>query len=178
MSDANYGDSGVVNYGSADARSCGETLECGREVLCFADQAQGGGFQPGSELGPCLHRRARAVLPDAVIRYGATSRKKRRAKLVALRKQCWIRRHDPVPEQHAWLSSVLTGHFRYFGVPTNSRNLHRFKRVTEKFWHRALQRHSQKARWTVKQLQAFEQRFPLPEPRIHHPWPERRFAAR
>jgi RNA-directed DNA polymerase len=107
-----------------------------------------------------------------------TSRKKRRVKLVDLRKECWLRRHDPVPEQHVWLSSVLTGHFRYFGVPTNSRTLYRFRRVAQKLWHRALQRRSQNGRWTLKRLRAFEQNFPLPEPRILHPWPEKRFAAR
>ena len=25
------------------------------------------------------------------------------------------------PEQHAWMCSVLDGHYRYYGVPTNSR---------------------------------------------------------
>jgi hypothetical protein len=48
-----------------------------------------------------------------------TSRKKRRAKLEGLREQMRRRRHQPVPMQHAWLSSVIRGHCRYYGVPTN-----------------------------------------------------------
>jgi len=47
-----------------------------------------------------------------------TSRKKRRAKLARLKDEVRQRRHTPVIEQYAWLSSVLTGHYRYYGVPT------------------------------------------------------------
>ena len=39
-----------------------------------------------------------------------TSRKKRQAKLARVAEQCQRRRHDPVPEQHKWLGSVLRGH--------------------------------------------------------------------
>ena len=107
-----------------------------------------------------------------------TSRKKLRAKLVAVREQCWQRRHLPVIEQHTWLSSVLRGHYRYYAVPTNSQTLKRFHVAVRNLWYRALQRRSQKARWNVKKLKAFELKFPLPHPKVLHPWPEKRFAAR
>lgn len=107
-----------------------------------------------------------------------TSRKKKRAKLVELGKQCWERRHRPVPEQHVWLSSVLNGHYRYYGVPTNSQALEQFRRAVENIWHRTLQRRSQKARWNTGKYRAFKLRFPLPFPKLCHPWPELRFAAR
>ena len=48
-----------------------------------------------------------------------TSRKKRQAKLTALRKEMRRRKHDRVPAQHGWLSSVLRGHYAYYGVPGN-----------------------------------------------------------
>ena len=107
-----------------------------------------------------------------------TSRKKRRAKLARLKEECDRRRHQGVKEQYSWLKSVLRGHYRYYAVPTNHRALAQFRRAVCFMWHRALQRRSQRARWTIPQLQAFEARFPLPAPRILHPWPVARFALR
>ena len=107
-----------------------------------------------------------------------SSRKKRRAKLASLKDESERRRHDPVVEQHAWLSQVLTGHYRYYGVPTNYQALGQFRRRVRAMWFRSLARRSQRARWTRARLEAFEKRFLLPLPRLHHPWPERRFALR
>ncbi|HTQ09310.1 MAG TPA: group II intron reverse transcriptase/maturase [Fimbriimonadaceae bacterium] len=107
-----------------------------------------------------------------------TSRKKRRAKLAAIKEECQKRRHRDVAEQHAWLCSVLTGHYRYYGVPTNMRALRQFEDAVTTIWHRALQRRSQRGSWTLVRQRSFKRRFPLPPPRIVHPWPSRRFAAR
>lgn len=106
-----------------------------------------------------------------------TSRKKRGAKLAELRKQMRRRMHDPPAHQWRWLCAVLTGHYRYYAVPTNYQALEGFCRAVRDAWYRALQRRSQRARWTVAKLRRFEQRYPLPAPKILHPWPERRFAA-
>jgi hypothetical protein len=107
-----------------------------------------------------------------------TSRKKSRAKLARLAEECRHRRHHQVAEQHAWLCQVLNGHFRYYGVPTNGRALRQFGHHVARIWHRSLQRRSQRGRWTRAQWKRFAQRFPLPTPRIHHPWPDQRFARR
>jgi RNA-directed DNA polymerase len=107
-----------------------------------------------------------------------TSRKKRQAKLAELKEECRRRRHRAVPAQHRWLSAVLNGYYRYYAVPTNSKALAAFYNAVRNIWHRALQRRSQKGRWTVAMIQAFEKRFPLPLPRILHPWPTERFALR
>jgi RNA-directed DNA polymerase len=107
-----------------------------------------------------------------------TSRKKRQTKLAYLRDECRKRRHDRVAEQHAWLCQVLTGHYRYYGVPTNHRALDHFRESVKGIWYRSLQRRSQRAWWTAKRRDAFDDKFPLPSPRIHHPWPQARFAKR
>lgn len=107
-----------------------------------------------------------------------TSRKKRRAKLARLREDMRARKHEPIARQHAWLKSVLTGHYRYYGVPTNIDALAGFRFEVERCWHRSLQRRSQRAGWTNARRAAVQQRFPLPPPRIHHPWPSQRFALR
>jgi RNA-directed DNA polymerase len=107
-----------------------------------------------------------------------SSRKKRRAKLARLKEECERRRHHRVVEQHRWLSLVLEGHYRFYGVPTNYRALAQFRFRLWMIWHRALARRSQRSRWTYARRATFDQRFPLPLPRIHHPWPEARFALR
>jgi group II intron reverse transcriptase/maturase len=107
-----------------------------------------------------------------------TSRKKRRAKLARLKGEIERHRHRRVAEQHAWLSRVLTGHYNYYAVPTNFRALAQFRRDVREMWHRSLQRRSQRARWTVSRSDAFDSTFPLPLPRILHPWPTQRFALR
>jgi group II intron reverse transcriptase/maturase len=107
-----------------------------------------------------------------------TSRKKRRAKLARLQEEMRSRRHAPVAKQYAWLTSVLTGHYRYYGVPTNIKALADFRREVERRWHRSLQRRSQRGRWTKARRAAVQERFPLPVPRIQHPWPNQRLAVR
>jgi group II intron reverse transcriptase/maturase len=120
-----------------------------------------------------------AKLPDGRFRLvRRTSRKKRRAKLGALRSEMRRRMHDPVGQQHEWLVSVLRGHDRYYGVPGNYRALHTFHRHVRNAWHHRLQRRSQRARWPSKRRTLFEERFPLPLPRILQPHPFGRFDRR
>jgi RNA-directed DNA polymerase len=107
-----------------------------------------------------------------------TSRKKRRAKLARLTEESERRRHQAVAEQHRWICSVLVGHYRYYAVPSNLSALAQFRHAASRIWHRSLQRRSQRARWNHERYAAFERRFPLPLPRILHPWPSTRFALR
>ena len=107
-----------------------------------------------------------------------TSRKKRREKLARLKEEIERRKHRPVPEQHRWLRSVLSGHYRYYGVPTNIDAIAGFRDAVKRKWHAALQRRSQRARWTKARRASFDERFSLPLAQIQHPWPERRFLAR
>lgn len=107
-----------------------------------------------------------------------TSRKKRRAKQAQIKQEIEKRRHDPVPEQHQWLCSVLRGHYGYYAVPTNFEALSQFRWHVRGYWFRSLQRRSQCGHWTRQQRDEFRERFPLPDPRILHPWPNKRFALR
>jgi group II intron reverse transcriptase/maturase len=107
-----------------------------------------------------------------------SSRKKRRAKLAQLKDEIKRRRHWRVADQHSWLCSVLTGHYRYYGVPTNLAALAQVRRHVWWTWIRSLQRRSQRAGWTNAQLAAHNERFPLPKSQIFHPWPTDRFALR
>lgn len=107
-----------------------------------------------------------------------TSRKKRTAKLRKLREEIRRRRHRPLTEQHRWISQVLRGHDLYYGVPTNYPALKTFHRAVQYAWSQALQRRSQRARWSEWQRREFEGRWPLPRPKLGHPWPTARFRQK
>ena len=68
-----------------------------------------------------------------------------RAKLHAVREELRRRRHRPVPEQSAWLASVVRGYFAYHAVPTNIRPLGAFRFQVVRAWHRSLLRRGQRA---------------------------------
>ncbi len=105
-----------------------------------------------------------------------TSRRKRIAKLAALKEEIERRKHHRVVEQHAWLNQVLRGHYNYYGVPGNFRALASFRHQVRYSWHRALQRRSQRARWTQAKHGAFDARFPLLRARLTHAHPLARFS--
>jgi group II intron reverse transcriptase/maturase len=107
-----------------------------------------------------------------------TSRKKRQAKLAALRREMRKKRHDPPADQLRWLTSVLRGHYNYYGVPGNFAALASFRRHVRHSWHCGLQRRSQRAAWTAKKRETFDTKYPLPMPRITHPHPMERFSAK
>ena len=107
-----------------------------------------------------------------------TSGKKLRASLARVKEGCRRRRHLPVEVQHAWLRRVVTGHFNYYGVPSNYRALDCYHWNVTQTWHRSLQRRSQRGRWREGQRARFLERFSLPTPRIVHPWPMERFFQR
>lgn len=100
-----------------------------------------------------------------------TQSKRLTRKLRALRQEAWRHMHAPLAEQHGWLSSVLRGHYGYYGVPHNYRSLSAFYQEVRRIWYRTLRRQSQKARrLTWERFKALLERFPLPLPRITHPW--------
>ena len=95
-------------------------------------------------------------------------------KLKALRQDAWRLMHAPLVEQHRWYVSVLRGHYGYFGVPHNWRALNAFMQEVRRIWLTCLRRRSQKNRdqgWAW--FEHVTTRFPLPKPRITHPWTPR-----
>src|SRR6185437_12362165 len=61
----------------------------------------------------------------ALVRH--TMRKRLTAKLRSIGVELRRHRHDPIPAQGRWLSSVLRGHFNYYAVPTNIMALDTFR---------------------------------------------------
>jgi RNA-directed DNA polymerase len=100
-----------------------------------------------------------------------TQSKRLTRKLQTLRQEVSRYMHAPLAKQQQWLASVLRGHYGYYGVPHNWRALSGFHREVRRIWITCLRRRSQKnRRMSWDQFQALLERFPLPLPRITHPW--------
>jgi len=105
-----------------------------------------------------------------------TIRKRLQAKLRAVKIELSRRMHDPVPAVGIWLRSVVGGHIRYYGVPTNSHALHIFRFQVGRLWHRTLSRRSQTGRVTWDRMRRLIDRW-LPPARVCHPYPLRRLGV-
>jgi group II intron reverse transcriptase/maturase len=114
----------------------------------------------------CARRRGRGKF--LLLRH--TSKKKRRAKLQAIREEIRRAKHKPPAEQYRWLRSVLLGHYNYYGVPGNTERMGSFRHQIREHWHRTLQRRSQRARWSNAERTRFDRRYPLPQPRVTRPY--------
>jgi len=104
-----------------------------------------------------------------------TMRRRWQAKLSEVRTELRRRLHASIPEQGAYLRSVLVGHVRYYGVPRNGPSLMAFRSALGRLWHAALRRRSQTARLTWARLARLTARW-LPLPHICHPYPDQRLA--
>lgn len=103
-----------------------------------------------------------------------TMKKKVRAKLKAIKEELRKRLHQSIAQVGRWLSAVLQGHYRYYGVPRNSKSLSGFRHALLDYWRRALRRRSHKThRITWSRMHELASRW-LPQPRIVHPYPQER----
>ena len=99
-----------------------------------------------------------------------TVRKRWQSKLKEVSRELRIRMHRPVPEQGAYLKSVLLGHMRYYGVPMNGRSLSAFRYALYRVWWKVLRRRSQKHNLTWKRMERLIGAW-FPSVRICHPYP-------
>lgn len=97
--------------------------------------------------------------------------KRMRRKLMELGKELRRRLHVPIPLVGKWLRSVLNGHFRYFGVPGNSRKLESFKYHLSQLWYKVLRRRSQRSKLNWERMKRLIERW-LPKVRVMHPYPD------
>jgi group II intron reverse transcriptase/maturase len=100
-----------------------------------------------------------------------------RAKLKEIKEELRRRMHQPIPGQGSWLAQVIRGFFAYHAVPTNSAALNKLRYQIIRLWLRTLRRRSQKDRTPWSRMAKLAKDF-LPTPRILHPWPAARFAAK
>jgi hypothetical protein len=96
-----------------------------------------------------------------------TDRKRLTRKLHTVRTEQRRRMHTPLPVQHRWLCSVLRGHYRYYGLPSNWHAMDGFYDEVCRGWFRALRRRSQR-RLTWDRFNQWLEHFPLPRAGIVH----------
>ena len=75
-----------------------------------------------------------------------TQSKRLTRKLKALRQEAWRLMHVPLSVQHRWYTSVLLGHYGYYGRPQNFPALIAFRQEMIRIWLTCLRRRSQKSR--------------------------------
>ena len=105
-----------------------------------------------------------------------TNRKRLQAKLNEIKRELRYRMHSPIPQVGMWLRSVVSGFFRYYGVPTNGPTLTLFRFRVERLWHRTLNRRSQKGRVLLERMWRLSDKY-LPPARICHPYPLKRLGV-
>src|SRR5207245_1080726 len=120
-----------------------------------ADRA---GHGPGRKHQPALGQRLsplRVRTLGPAVEEEAAARKRVQAKLKELKMELRRRMHQTIPEQGAYLRSVVTGHVRYFGVPLNGWAIVAFRQSVGRLWRRTLRRRSQKHRLTAQRFHRY-----------------------
>jgi RNA-directed DNA polymerase len=105
-----------------------------------------------------------------------TMRRRWQAKLHEVKAELRRRLHTTIPEQGAYVRSVLLGHTRYYGVPRNAPSLHAFHQALVRLWRTALMRRSQTGSVSWRRMARLAARW-LPTPHICHPYPNQRLAV-
>jgi RNA-directed DNA polymerase len=99
-----------------------------------------------------------------------TVRRRLLAKLHEVKAELRRRMHLPIPEQGAYVRSVVGGHIRYFGVPRNGPAIRLFRQEVGRLWHQGLSRRSQTPCLPWRRMTRYITRW-LPPARICHPYP-------
>jgi RNA-directed DNA polymerase len=99
-------------------------------------------------------------------------RKTKRKRLNRSMKSIWIwcrdNRHEPVKEQYKSLCAKLRGHFQYFGIIGNYKQLEQLHKHAEKAWKYWLSRCSRTSYISWEKFEHYREVFPFPKPRIIH----------
>ena len=79
-------------------------------------------------------------------------------------------RHRSIPDQHRRLSSMMRGHFAYYGVGGNMRRLQWFARQVVRIWRKGLSRRDRRSVVLWTRLTEILRQHPLPKAKIFHPY--------
>jgi RNA-directed DNA polymerase len=105
---------------------------------------------------------------DMVLQVTAKSRFARA--LAAISDWCRTHRHWSIRDQHRHLSSMMRGHFAYYGVGGNSRRLRWFANQVMRLWQKWLSRRDRQNVFQWTRFNEMLKRHPLPPPKIFHPY--------
>lgn len=105
-----------------------------------------------------------------------TIKKKMQKKLSEIKDELRKRMHHPIQEVGQWLKAVVTGHYRYYGIPGNFDAMNYFRHEISLRWKHSLKRRSQKGNITWVKMEKLIDRW-LPKPRIYHKYPNERVGV-
>jgi RNA-directed DNA polymerase len=106
-----------------------------------------------------------------------TATKRMVAKLCAIKAELIRRKHEPTAQVGEWLTKVVQGYYQYHAVPGNLNQLSAFRHRLCRLWRSVLNRRSQRGETPWQRLYPLLERW-IPFPRVLHPYPQARFAAR
>jgi group II intron reverse transcriptase/maturase len=137
----------------------------------FRSQRQGGTHpdcqEPRFDFLGFTHVWGKSKNGKAVVRQVTAKSRLARA-LLAVKEWCRANRHQPILMQHDRLAMKMQGHYAYYGVTGNTRQLQRyFYRVT-RLWRKWLERRTRSHCLTWARFKSFLIPHPLPLPRITH----------
>ena len=89
--------------------------------------------------------------------------------LEGLRTHCRKNRHEPLAQQRVQLAQQMQGHYAYYGITGNFRQLRNYAHEVERIWRYWLDRRSRPRDLPWDRFkQTVLKRFPLPRPRVVH----------
>lgn len=99
-----------------------------------------------------------------------TARGRLRRALDALWDWCRDHRHEPLEAQHGTLRRKLQGHYAYYGITGNYYSIRGYHWQATRFWKYWLGRRHRDGTIPWDRFNRLLKRYPLPRPRIVHPW--------
>jgi len=105
-----------------------------------------------------------------------TIKKRMHAKVKEIKDELKRRMHDSIRDVGLWLKAVVTGHYRYYGVPGNKQALDDFRYLISQRWMQSLKRRGQKGRIKWDKMTKLIDRW-LPLPQICHKYPNERIGV-
>ena len=106
-----------------------------------------------------------------------TAKKRMVAKLHAIKAELIRQKHEPTALVGKWLRQVTLGYYQYHAVPGNLNRLGVFMHHLRRMWRAVLARRSQRGQVSWQRHTPLLDRW-IPFPRVLHPYPQQRFAAR
>ena len=106
-----------------------------------------------------------------------TASKRMVAKLRGLKAELTRRMHEPTAQVGERLKRAVQGYYQYHAVPGNLNQLSAFRHRLCRLWRGVLSRRSQRGEKPWERLTPLLERW-IPFPRVLHPYPQARFAAR
>lgn len=105
-----------------------------------------------------------------------TIKRRMQKKLKEVKDELKERRHDSIQATGQWLKAVVTGHYRYYGVPGNYEAMNDFRHLIGQRWKQSLKRRSQKGNITWEKMGKLIDRW-IPQPQICHKYPAERIGV-